>query len=132
MNLRVIENLKTNFPFLAADAVDYIEHSDCEVVVKLEDGRMFLYDDMDKSFRKLPSNCYELSEDECRSEFGQRLYKIMFRKGFTQFDLSEKTGIQQSLLSNYITGKRSPSFYNVDRIAKALGCSVDEFRYLDK
>jgi DNA-binding Xre family transcriptional regulator len=88
-----------------------------------------LYDDVTRSYRKLPTDSDELTEDECRREFGIRLNKILIRKNITQIELSEMTGINRSILNGYITGKHSPSFYNVDRIAKALDCSVDDFRY---
>ena len=54
---------------------------------------------------------------------------MMYIKGITQSELSNCTDIPQYLISDYIRGKRTPSFYNVDKIAKALDCSVDELRY---
>jgi transcriptional regulator with XRE-family HTH domain len=54
----------------------------------------------------------------------------MCRKGVTQSDLSFATGIAQPTLSGYINGKHEPGLYAIDKIAKALGCSVDEFRYI--
>lgn len=126
----IFKNLQMHFPFLYTDDAHYKFCSDMELMITLKDGRRFLYDDIDKTVRKLPKDSNDMSEDECRSEFGKRLYKIMFRKGITQSELSEKTGLSQTMLSNYITGKNSPSFYNVDKIAKALECSIDDLRYL--
>lgn len=81
------------------------------------------------TIRKLPRDSNNMSEEEYRIEFSMRLKKIMYRKGWTQDDLSEATGITQAMISRYISRKATPSFYNVDKIAKALGCSTDEFRY---
>ena len=64
-------------------------------------------------------------------EFRQRLRRLMTRQGVSQLELSELTGIPQSTISNYLTGKFLPGFYNMDKIAKALKCSIDEFRYTE-
>lgn len=119
------------FPIMASKAVECYQNYYDDLVVKLENGETVVYDDTTRSYRRLPYDSAELTEDECRREFGIRLSKILTRKNITQIELSEMTGINRSILNGYITGKHSPSFYNVDRIAKALGCSVDEFRYYD-
>ena len=99
-----------------------------ELIAKLKDGRVFSYYGSEHSIRRLPSDAYSLTEEECKKEFGIRLNRLMFVKNITQKMLSEKTGIAQGNISNYITGRTSPSFYVVDRIAKALDCSIEEFR----
>jgi transcriptional regulator with XRE-family HTH domain len=53
----------------------------------------------------------------------------MYLKGVNQQYLSDATGITAVTLSNYMRGKVTPNFYNVDKIAKALDCSIEEFRY---
>lgn len=126
---RLIHNLKLYYPFIANSATIMFQVSDFELTVKMVDGTSILYDDIDKSFRSLPMDSNDMTETECRTEFGNRLYKLMVRKNITQEELSHRTGIHQTLISKYITGKHSPSFYIVDRIAKALGCSMDQFRY---
>ena len=124
-----LDNLKTMYPFLYKQMIDYEAINDFDIHIKLRDGSTVLYDDFDKSFRQLPESCIDLTEEQCRREFGSRLYRIMQRKCMTQEELSACTGIHQTIISKYINGKHTPSFYNVDKIAKALGCSVDELRY---
>jgi transcriptional regulator with XRE-family HTH domain len=70
-----------------------------------------------------------MTEDECRSEFGYRLVHIMIRKGISQVDLAERIGVSNVMINRYINGSNTPSFYVVDKIAKALNCSMDDFRY---
>lgn len=111
--------------------VSYREIDRDQLIVKFEDSTTLIFDASNKSFRFLPSNSQELTEDQCRREFGERLRKILFYKQLTQTDLSEMTGIPQCSISKYITGSATPSFYTVDRIAKALGCSADDLRYID-
>lgn len=126
----LFDNFELYFPSMAANTITYEELNDFELVAKMSNGVTVLYDDIDHCFRRLPTNSDDMTEEECRTEFGWRLRKIMFRNGITQEQLSERTGIAQSRISNYLRGKNSPTFYVVDRIAKALGCSVDEFRYM--
>lgn len=131
MEYTLFNNFKLCFPSIANKAVALYENSYGELIVKLENGETIIYDDVTRSYRRLPYDSTELTEDECRREFGIRLDKMLRRKNITQIELSEMTGINRSILNGYITGKHSPSFYNVDRIAKALGCSVDDFRFVD-
>ena len=126
----VLENFKRHFPTIAADVVDVINRTDTFVEVELGGGDRIVYDDIDNTIRRLPIDRDAMSEDECRREFGIRLRRLMYVKGVTEAELSERTGITQPRLSGYIRGKNSPSFDKVDKIAKALGCSVDEFRYV--
>lgn len=126
---RLINRLELYYPFITQNAEEYIQISNMELIVHLNDGSTILYDDVDQTFRQLPNDSNCMTEDQCRYEFGMRLKRIMYRKGFTQKDLSEETGISEITLSKYITGKSTPNFYNVDKIAKALKCSIDDLRY---
>lgn len=123
------KNMQAYFPSLANQVVKVCTRGPLELLVKLEDGSVYLYDDGHNTIRKLPSDPSKLTEEECKKELAKSLYDTMYRKGLTQEELSEKTGISQTSLSRYMTGKVSPSFYIVDKIAKALGCSMDNFRY---
>ena len=129
MNERLLTNLKKQFPRFADDAVEYREKGPYELVVKLNNGRVISYYDAEQGIRRLPSDDTHLTEEECREEFGIRLCRIMYYKGVTQKELSELTGITQANISNYITGRQTPSFYKVDKIARALDCSIEELRY---
>jgi DNA-binding Xre family transcriptional regulator len=125
----LIERLEQYYPFIARTAVEYIQVGPMELMVNLDDGSTVLYDDIDQSFRNLPRDSRHMSEQQCRQEFSIRLRRLMYRQGITQKELAEETGISEITISNYITGKRTPSFYNVDKISKALKCSIDLFRY---
>lgn len=63
-----------------------------------------------------------------KTSFGVKLRKIMEEKNITQNKLSDMTGIEQPTISHYVNGNMNPSFYIADKIATALGCSLDEFR----
>lgn len=72
-----------------------------------------------------------MSEFECRTEYGKRLSSIMKAQGINQKELAEMTGVTPISINNYITGKSGPSWYNADKIARALNVSMEEFRYLE-
>ena len=129
MDETLLRNFKEQFPRFAENAIEYREKGPFELVVKLNNGRVISYYDTEHGIRRLPSDDSHLTEEECREEFGIRLCRIMYYKGVTQKELSEMTGITQSNISNYITGRQTPSFYNVDKIARALDCSIEELRY---
>ena len=128
----MLDIIKSYFPFLWSRIISYWENSPYELNIELDDGSRFIFDSIDKTIRKLPENYEHLTEQDFRNEFGIRLKKLMWHKGVTQEELSTLTGISQTQISKYFTGKTSPSFYNVDKIAKALNCSVERLLYTDK
>lgn len=117
------------FPSIAKQAVTYKADSPTTLIVELDDGTSVLWDDDNTSFRNLPSHGLDITESQHRREFGHRLRKIMIQRNITQSELAELIGLNQSQISNYIRGKTTPTWYMVDRIAKALNCSTDELRY---
>ena len=129
MSFSIIDNAKLYFPLLVERGAEFCEVGNFELIIRMNNGDKFLYDDLDRSIRQLPKDSLNMTEEECKREFGMRLYKVMERKRVTQKELAELTGIHQSLISRYITGASEPSFYKVDKIAKALCCSTDDLRY---
>ena len=129
MKQRLYENFKFHFPLIEERVVSYRDISTYEIEVTLSDGGIFMYDELSKSIRKRPRDCNNMTEEECKQEFGMRLRSMMFRRNVDQLRLSEITGIPQPSISNYVNGRTCPSFYNLDKIARALKCSVDELRY---
>lgn len=128
---RIFEEMLLYFPTLANRVVSITAGGLDGIYVKMDDGTVLFYDSMDKSIRRLPENSSDMSELECRHEFALRLRRIMSQKNISSKELSETCKITPPQLSGYLTGKHTPSFYAVDKIAKALGCSVDELRYID-
>ena len=125
----VYDEFSFNFPLVARQATSYHHISDIELIIKLKNGEVVSYENINKSLRMLPSDSNSLTEEECIREFAIRLKLMMAVRGMSQTALSEATGIQQHMISDYTKGKRLPGFYNLDKIAKALNCSLDELRY---
>ncbi|MCR5251816.1 MAG: helix-turn-helix domain-containing protein [Lachnospiraceae bacterium] len=65
-----------------------------------------------------------------------RIKEMIDQKGITQKELSEKTGITESAISNYVRGSRVPRGANLMKIAKVLGTTADDLlsgdREMDK
>lgn len=127
----IFENMQSYYPFLSERIASYKKVGPYELIVKTNDGETILYDDVNHSIRRLPRDSNNMTEQEVSVEFRQRLRRLMTQQGVSQLELSELTGIPQSTISNYLTGKFLPGFYNMDKIAKALKCSIDEFRYTE-
>ena len=58
-----------------------------------------------------------------KEDFKTRIIELMEIRGLTQSELSQRTGITQSSLSDYIKGKYKPKQDKIDLIARALDVS---------
>ncbi len=59
------------------------------------------------------------------SNFPDRLKAAREKKGFTQSQLAERSGLQPSAVSHFEAGRRAPSFDNLKKLADALGVAID-------
>lgn len=123
------ELLELRYPSLYADAVEFIRIGPFELIVKTRDGRIWLYDDSEGTVINLDPNRSNISEESFGYQFGMRLKRMMVLKNVNQEELSDMTGISRVTISHYINGRTSPTFYNVDKIAMALGCEFTDFVY---
>lgn len=130
---QLIRTFKLHFPTLVDDVVKYtFDNVLEELIFVLSDGSVWCYEDIDNSIHRLPNNLNNMSDSEYKSEFGRRMKKLMFRRHITQEELTKKTGITQCMISRYVNGISIPTFINVDKIARALNCSVDDLRHIRK
>ena len=58
-------------------------------------------------------------------EFGDRLKATREARELSQSDLAERAGLQPTAISHFETGRRSPSFDNLKKLADALTVSID-------
>lgn len=125
-------NFEMRFPNIAERVIDIYNGMPFELVMTLSDGTTMAYFDIDETIRRLPGDGSNMSYNECAVEFGIRLWQIMRIRCMSQKGLAIMTGITESSICNYIRGKIMPNFYNVDKIARALDCSVEDLRYVYK
>ena len=122
------ERLKLTYRPIYDSATKYEEVSPNEMLIKTENGCVYLYDIYGDTIRTMPKNS-NMDIETFAIEFGERLRRIMDRKGITQEILSEETGISQTILSRYILAKSIPGLYAVDKISIVLGCRIDDLFY---
>lgn len=60
------------------------------------------------------------------TEFGLRMKQIREKRGMTCTALAEQIGITPQGLSNIENGNNGRTFEKLPRIAKALGCRIDD------
>lgn len=58
-------------------------------------------------------------------KFADILRELREAKKLSQTELAEKSGFQPSAISHFETGRRSPSFDNLKKLADALAVSID-------
>ena len=60
--------------------------------------------------------------------FGDMLSFLMSEQGITAAELSRRSGVPQSTITEMLKGRtREPSFSRANRLARALGVSLDRF-----
>lgn len=128
----VFDSLENNYPDIIDEIVDWYPSGYQEITIKDRNGIKKTYNWITGKLRVIydPSNDCSLSEEEWRKVFSSRLYNRLITLGMSQETLSEITGISRVTLSKYFNGKATPSFYNADKIARALKSSLTELTYI--
>jgi len=62
---------------------------------------------------------------------GNKIRKLIKRKGLKQVDVCRAVGLSPSRLSNYLSGSREPDLETLSRIARFLEVKLDYFAYGD-
>jgi len=65
-------------------------------------------------------------QETVRRAFGRQLQRLMLAKGWNQSDLARRAGVGRDAISTYINGRSVPEPLNRQKIADALGVSVEE------
>lgn len=64
--------------------------------------------------------------DNSAKKLGDNIKRIRFTKDMTQGDLCRKLEVDRAYMSNIESGKKNPTLSTIERIAKALGVSIEE------
>ena len=120
----IYDDFKKDHHYSDDDIVDWWPIGANAIIAVLKDGTKLEYHHMLRTVRKVPT--YNGSEEEWRREFSRRLSFEMYERGFDQTYLAEASGISQTAISKYLHRKTTPSAYAVDRMARALGCYMDD------
>ena len=63
---------------------------------------------------------------------GLNIRQVRLKRGLSQRILADKCGFSNTTLSNYETGKKTPSLQSIAKIAKQLGVTIDRLYYGDE
>ncbi len=63
---------------------------------------------------------------ESAKKLAANMKKIRARKHMSQGDICRELGVDRAYISTIESGKQNPTLATIERIAKALGASVDE------
>lgn len=125
----MLQNLKMYFPWIINEAESVEIYDDLDLLITTRSGGRYLYDDFDKTIQQLKE---ERDEVDWKRQFGIRLRKLMRRRGIIQSELSEMIGVSVTSLSSYMNGRSVPSIYVAEKMAEALGCSVNDLLHFPK
>jgi transcriptional regulator with XRE-family HTH domain len=59
-------------------------------------------------------------------KFGERVRELRTKRGLSQEQLAESSGLHRTYISSLELGKRNVSLINIHALAKALGVSPDK------
>lgn len=118
------------FPDLLGEVVHAREYVQFMLLLETNTEYDYFYNITNNVLIPIPKDDKNLDKDSFRRIFGVLLRRALECSGLTQEELSEKTGIPQPNISDYLYGKHFPSFYQIDKMAKAMNCSVEDLRYV--
>lgn len=118
------------FPGLDKEVISAREYIPFMLLLETNSRFNYFYDLTKNVLIPIPKDDRDLDKDSFRRIFGVLLRRCLEHSGLTQEELSKKTGIPQPNISEYLYGKHFPSFYQIDKLAKAMNCSVEDLRYV--
>lgn len=116
-------------PDLVEKMVDWWDDSIAAILVEINDGRVYLFDDLNDTYRLMRRDPNEMSEKEVATEFSKRVMRMIMLRGLDQKKLADRIGVNENTISRYITGKSLPSYITTSKIAKALNCDIRDLFY---
>lgn len=122
----LIQEFQLRYPDLADDAMSYTITGELELTVELY-SRIAIYFALWNTV-KIYNNDDLNDEEKIKEIFGFKVEYRLFIKSMTQEDLARKTDLSRVMINKYLTGKSSPTWSVVCRIADALNCPTDDLR----
>ena len=116
---RVRDELVMYFPYVYEKIRFFDDIGFGEWIIET-DNECLIYDEVEKTIRNKRNE---------NMDFAIRLRRIMRHQGIGQGELSDRTGLSKVILSRYMNGRAIPTFNNAEKLADALNCSLDDFRY---
>lgn len=122
---QILNQFQLYYPSLYTQTIDWWATGPMSITVKLKDKSRFEYNYMDNTIRAIKTEATS-NDDVIAKSFGYNLQKFIPLSGKTQNEIAQTLGITNAMLSRYVHGTSMPSAGKAFRLAKILGCSVDE------
>lgn len=118
--INLIDEFKYYYPKQCENIKSFKIIGNFEVVSINEDGSVVSFYLLDKSIK------YYTSKEDCCLDFGRRLRRLMDFKGLYSYQLAERAGISEKMISGYLNGVNEPTLGKIYKICKALNCEANE------
>ena len=124
----MLKDFELYYPSFVENAEQIERESDTELIAYQKDGSTIIYDQVIHAFRYFPTDYDSLkrTDEQVKRSFAIQLQRAMRERGITQSMLSEETGISQQTISTYLCRKQTPNVVTLFKLAKALGCSMND------
>lgn len=125
----ILSEFEFEYPELAKKVIDSYPSGQMELTVKLDDGNKLAYDYLMKTVRTIYNPKDEsdyMPEDIYRKSFAAKLYNKMRVNGISQEELADMVGVSRVSMSSYMNGRSMPNIYILNKLAKALKCTITE------
>lgn len=123
---QILDQFKMYYPSHYDRAIDWWASGYVSITVKLEDGDMYEFDQMRSTLRRVRPSDVDVDDETMAKEIGENLKKYIYLSNTTQQEIASKLGITNAMLSRYIHGTSMPNAGRAYRLAKILGCTIDE------
>lgn len=120
----IYDRFAVSFPKFEECVISWEPKGKNSITLVLDDGCTWEYNILLDAIRQV--HLYDGTEESYKRGFSYRLADMMVDKGFDQTHLSEVSGVSQQSISNYIHKKSLPTIYVLDKLARALDCSVSD------
>ena len=124
----MLKDFKLYYPSFVENAEQIEQESDTELIAYQKDGSKVVYDQAIHAFRHFSHDYDSLkrTDEEVKLSFAIQLERAIRERGVTQSKLSEEIGVSQQTISTYLCGKQTPNVVTLFKLAKALGCSMND------
>lgn len=124
--IQILDRFEKCQPYLYKRSVDWWPSGRTCISVKLSDGTVYEYDPIENTIRRLRVDASLPDDETMAKELGINLQKFVTNSGMSQNEMASELGITSAMLSRYIHGTSMPSAVKALRIARLLGCGLDE------
>ena len=125
----IFNDFESHYFRLADKVINWYPSGKNEIIIVLDDGCVLRFDWITKYCQNIiesEEDDYMKDEDSWKNNFANRLNQRMKNIFYTQERLAAETGISFVTINKYAKGKSIPSVYNLEKIARALKCSMYE------